>query len=62
MSTSGITFLGREYGWDRVDALRAEAAEAGDEKMVAICDAAIDGDAEAQREVASVLLNAETQS
>jgi predicted RNA-binding protein with TRAM domain len=60
MATDGLTLLGREYRWDRVDALRAEAVEAGDEKMVAICDAALDGDAEAQLEVAFVLLDAES--
>jgi hypothetical protein len=57
--SEGILFLGRTFAWCRVETLRREAAVAGDLEMVAICDAAILGDEEAQREVARVLLEAE---
>lgn len=46
----------------RVNALRHEAAQAGDEKQVEVCLAALDGDHHAQRECARVLADVEAQS
>lgn len=44
-----------------VSALRREAAEAGDMEQVAICDAAIEGDAEAAIDCARVIAEAAAQ-
>ncbi len=41
-----------------IQALRAEAAAAGDMAQVAICDLALDGDADAQRECLRVIADA----
>ena len=44
---------------NRLDALRNEAAMAGNDAMVDVCDLAIDGDDDARHEVAGVLADAE---
>ena len=41
---------------ERIATLRTEAGEAGDLEMVAICDAAIDGDVDARIRVDAVLV------
>lgn len=45
----------------QIRALRSEAGVAGDEKQVAICDRALDGDEAARRECARVIADAAGQ-
>lgn len=54
---SELRIIPRWYGLrDRdITALRDEAAEAGDRGQVAVCDRALDGDADARRECARVI-------
>ncbi len=44
---------------EQIDALRAEAGQAGDVAQVAICDSALDGDDTARAECARVIADAE---
>lgn len=46
----------------RIETLRTEAGEAGDTEQVALCDLAIDGDAEAARKCAATLDTDETMT
>ena len=45
----------------QIEALRAEAAQAGDFAMVDICNAALDGDSDAMAECARVIVDAAAQ-
>ena len=45
----------------RIETLRTEAAQAGDTKMVAICDRALNGSARATAECRKVIWHTEAQ-
>jgi len=46
---------------EQIETLRAEAGVAGDAEMVSICDAALDGHAQARIECARVIAEAQAQ-
>jgi hypothetical protein len=46
----------------QIETLRAEAAAAGDEAQVDVCTAALEGDADARRECARVIAEADAQA